>query len=89
MIERSEITLPTAWASALINGDYTSLTRLEVDRCSVIEDNLLREGWSIVSDVEDSDRLTGRYDLYDPDSGFLGGNVTDYVILCAVPDIIL
>lgn len=75
-MKTTTITLPSAWASYLINGDNSGLTRLEQDRA-----DKETEGLNIVGIVEDSKRFTWWYALYDPESGFKGGTVADYIIV--------
>lgn len=83
-VECNTTTLPSYWASALINGDYSGLDDNEAERCRAAVERLAADGWSVVSDEEDSERFTWHYDLYDPDAGCSGGNVCDYVILRSV-----
>ncbi len=90
-IERDTITLPAAWASALINGDYSGFdysNEYEDDaaRCAATEQNLADQGWSIVS-CNDEPRFTCNYRLYDPYADCVGGEVLDYTILRAVADL--
>jgi len=80
-IEVDTVTLPSYWASALVNGDYSSLTTLETAR---LEAELAKLApWYVVDVARDDNgeayepRFTS---LYDPDSGFTGGEVMDYVI---------
>jgi hypothetical protein len=83
-MNRDIITLPASWASALINDDYSGLDDqcpTEAARCRARVDQIAADGWSIVSDVEDSERFTWYYRLYDPGADCDGGNVIDYVIL--------
>lgn len=60
---RSEtIEAPTAWACALVNGDYSSL---DSDECAALRKwrKKLPSDASIVS-VEDGQRFTRQFDLY-------------------------
>jgi len=75
-IETDTITLPAHWACALINGDDEGLCPGEIERI----DALLTDGWYVASDVEDSERFTWSYRLYDPGAPCDGGLVADYVI---------
>jgi Ca2+-binding RTX toxin-like protein len=79
-IEVDTITLPSYWASALINGDYSGLNDGEAQRCKAEVDFLAGAKSYVVSDVEDSQRFTWHYNLYDPEAGVSGGEVMDYVI---------
>jgi hypothetical protein len=44
-IETDTVTLPSYWASALINGDYSGLNDNESSRCDAAVDELARGGW--------------------------------------------
>jgi hypothetical protein len=82
-IEVDEITLPAAWASALVNGDFSGLELSypdEAKRCQLVIDALACRNESIVSTVDDSQRFTWHYDLYDKGAGVSSGTVMDYVI---------
>lgn len=76
-----EVTLPSYWASALVNGDFSGLTVEESIRCRAAIERLAKDGWTIAADVEDSERFTRHYDLYDPLADCSAGNVCDYIIL--------
>lgn len=85
MMEQDTITLPAAWACALINGDYTGFDFScedggEALRCSTTEDELAADGWSIVGRAEDA-FFTNNYRLYDPGASCTGGDVLEYTIL--------
>ena len=88
-METDTITLPAAWACALINGDYTGFdysgNDAEAARCEAAEAALAAEGWSIV-DCAGEARFTNSYRLYDAGADFDGGDVLDYTILRAVAD---
>lgn len=74
-------TMPSAWASALVNGDYSGMDARDIAAC---EAHLARLGHpQIVSTVDDSaGRFTWCFRLY---GGYCdGGDVIDYVAL--VPD---
>jgi hypothetical protein len=78
------ITLPAAWACALINGDYTGFDFScqdggEALRCSTAEDELAAEGWSVVDCGEAY--FTWSYNLYDRGADCSGGEVADYTIV--------
>lgn len=78
-LKTGSITLPSYWASALINGDYSGLEGDEDSRCAKAERKLALQGWSIV-DVGES-YFTNSYYIYDPDSGYSGGSVADYTLI--------
>jgi hypothetical protein len=81
-IETSTITLPSYWACALINGDYSGLEDDECRRCDAAIAELSVDGWEIIDTVENEEpRFTWYYHLYDPGAGVSGGDVIDYVIL--------
>lgn len=89
-IETDTVTLPAAWACALINGDYTGFDyngadEAEAQRCEAAEAALAADGWSIV-DCADEPRFTNMYRLYDAGADFTGGDVLDYTVLRAVAD---
>jgi hypothetical protein len=92
MIETDTITLPAAWASALVNGDYTSFDYDDDDagaaRCEAAEAELAADGWSIADTVGEP-YFTWSYQLYDGGADCSGGEVQDYTILRAVADIAL
>lgn len=78
------ITLPVYWASALINGDFSGITEAcEANAIKEVQANLRAQGWTAVSTVEDSERFTWSYQLYDPSAECVGGTVLDYVIIRA------
>lgn len=79
-IETTEITLPSYWASALINGDDSGMEPHEILAMDAYLERVLDGGWYVVSYIEDSERFTNRYDLYQGDSSIRGGTVMDYVI---------
>ncbi len=72
------ITLPAAWACALINGDYTGLDNDEAQRCENAESDLADCGWSVV-DCGDA-CFTWHYRQYDCGADCSGGDVCDYTI---------
>ena len=83
-METDTYTLPSAWVTALINGDFSGLDDTDPEegaRCRALVEELAARGITIVSDVEDSDRFTWRYQLYDG-ADCTGGNVMDYVAVC-------
>lgn len=79
-MQANTITAPAHWASALVNGDYSGLDDSEVRQLWAWKS---RERVTIVSTVEDSERFTWHYRLYNPFAprGITGGNVLDYVTL--------
>ena len=91
-IETDTITLPSYWASALVNGDYSGLSDdSEVKRVNATIDRLAADGWHVVSTADDDDgnsvepRFTWHYRLYDPGADCSGGEVLDYVLLREAP----
>lgn len=86
-LELTSITLPAAWASALINGDFSGLEEPEAARCKARVAELARDGWTIVDVARDDDgegqepRFTRSYRFYDPDATCTGGDVLDYVLM--------
>ena len=89
MTTTDTITLPSAWASALINGDYSDLKDHadidgydtdEPERCHAFARALAARGGTIVGCVDD-DRFTWSYRLYDAGSPATGGNVCDYTVI--------
>ena len=83
-IETDTITLPEYWASALINGDYSGLEPDEKRRCKQAVADLAKDGWRIVSTMDDAEpRFTRSYGLYDPLGTASAGSVLDYCALKA------
>ena len=81
-IETDIVTLPTYWASALINGDYSGLDDAEAARCEAAEDRLADDGWSVSGPADDVEpRFTWSYGLYDPAADCMGGDVIDYLVI--------
>lgn len=76
------ITAPAAWASALVNGDFSGLDADESTACSRWKQRELSIGESVVSAVDDAEpRFTKSFRLYGGDAE--GGDVIDYVVLSA------
>jgi hypothetical protein len=78
-MNETTVTLPTGWASALINGDTSGMDDAEIELMRETLAPYTRDGWRVV-DVEDSDRFTWYYRLYIPLAECDGGNVSDYVL---------
>ena len=81
--EISTITLPAAWASAIINGDYSGLDYhdpAEAQRCRERVAELRGDGWDIV-DCEDEAHFTWSYRLADPGADCYGGDVLEYAMV--------
>ncbi len=77
------VTLPAHWASALVNGDFSGLDDpLDLAHCERAIERLAAAGLEVVDALEDTERFTWFYALYDPESGAQGGIVCDY--LCAL-----
>lgn len=78
-IEVDTVTLPAAWASALVNGDVSGM---EDDEIAAMEKELARlskDGWEVVSNADDSEPyFTWKYRLYGGTAD--GGEVMDYVV---------
>lgn len=74
------ITAPAAWASALVNGDFSGLDADESTACSRWKQRELSIGESVVSTVDDAEpRFTKSFRLYGGDAE--GGDVLDYVVM--------
>jgi hypothetical protein len=83
------ITLPAAWASALVNGDQSGLDDHECALCAFAERVLASDGLRIVDVARDPDThepcepyFTWRYRIYSQDQSAdapSGGDVLDYV----------
>ena len=80
MTQSTTITLPSYWAAALIDGDTSGMTPSEIDQMDRTLDEL-HAAWTVVSDVENSERFTWSYRLYAPFADCEGGTVMDYVAL--------
>lgn len=73
------ITAPAYWASALVNGDYSSLDVSEASHLRAwMKDNCVVSVLSLAGDDQES-RFTKHYRLYDPLAECSGGDVLDYV----------
>ena len=79
-MEMDTVTLPSYWASALINGDYSSLDAQEGARVKALVAQYAKEGWTF-EDCTDEPRFTWSYDLYDTGATCSGGEVLDYTVL--------
>jgi len=83
-IEIDEVTGPAYWASALVNGDFSSLDDDEESALLEWCDRLERDGWYVVDVARDEEgemiepRFIWRYDLYGGTAR--GGDVCDYVV---------
>lgn len=78
----SELDLPAHWASALVNEDFTGLEEAEADRCAAEARRLADQGWTIADMVEESERFSWGYNLYDDcGSGITGGTVATFIIM--------
>lgn len=74
------VTGPSAWASALVNGDWSGLDDNEMQACADWLSPLSIVGWSVVS-CGDTERFTWSYRLH---GGLAdGGLVVDYTLLKA------
>jgi hypothetical protein len=88
--EISQVTGPSAWASALVNNDYTSFSlnddggAAEIAAIHAFIASLRTDGWRIVDVArgEDGEAIEPRFTwLYDMYGGLAqGGDVVDYVI---------
>jgi hypothetical protein len=72
------LTGPVYWASALVNGDQSSLTADEVTRMNAWLERELQPGESIVS-THAEPRFTWSFRLYGGECD--GGEVIDYVVI--------
>jgi hypothetical protein len=79
IMETDIITLPAYWACALINGDESGMSDEEIAEMDTYLADALRDGWQVVSTVDDSERFTWSYDLYG--GSCAGGDVLDYVVV--------
>jgi hypothetical protein len=83
MIKNDLVTLPAAYASAFVKGDYTGLDRRDAENARALIGLLAEHGWSIIDVAYDANgepcgpRLTWSYRLYG--GLYLGGEVLDYV----------
>jgi hypothetical protein len=85
------ITLPAAWASALINDDLTGLDQQEARLCEFAVRSLARDGLRVFDLADDPEtgepcepRFTWQYRLYSQDHSAdapLGGDVLDYIAI--------
>ena len=73
-----EITAPDYWACYFINGDASGMTDEEIKNADFfIEQNDII---SVIDVVENSERFTCSYDLYDTRACVSGGTVVDYIV---------
>jgi hypothetical protein len=89
------ITLPAAWAAALINDDLTGLDQHEARLCEFAVRSLARDGLRVFDLTDDPDtgapcepRFTWQYRLYSQDTrgdGPSGGDVLEYIAI-ALPE---
>jgi hypothetical protein len=92
-IESTTVTLPAAWASALVNDDLSSLDHHEANLCGFAVRSLARAGLCVIDVARDPDtgdacepRFTWHYRLHSQDptaSAPSGGDVLDYVVVAA------
>jgi hypothetical protein len=69
---------PSYWACYLINGDAGDMSNKELREADLWAED--QSPWYVVDVVEDSERFTNMYDLYNPRSSYRGGDVCDYVL---------
>lgn len=72
------IIAPSHWSSYLINGDASGITEEERAHADAWID---RHGVLDVVACDDSDYFTWHYQVHDPLSEVLGGNVCDFVCI--------
>lgn len=76
MVKFETITLPSHWASYLINGDDSGLD--DAEEAAYIVGTLVREGVRNVVDLDDdSERFTWHYRMYGGTAD--GGTVCDFI----------
>lgn len=84
--EVDHITMPSEWASALVNNDFSGLDDHEADQARMALHRLASEGWEVADVARDEQgeghepRFTWQYQTHAPESPYRGGNVMDYVI---------
>ncbi len=84
-IETDAVTLPSYWASALINGDTSGMDDTEITDMEAELAALSRDGWSVIDVARDDDgeaqepRFTWSFNLYGGNCA--GGDVLDYTII--------
>jgi hypothetical protein len=77
-IDWDHIDLPACWASALVNGDLSSLDEAEARLCVHEVRRLAHLGWRIVGTNNCEPRYTSQYRLYG--GAAEAGHVLTYVI---------
>jgi len=79
-IQKDEVTAPSVWASALVNGDTSGLDDEDEKALNVWADNLEKSGWTVVGVAgEDQEpRFTWSYRQYGGTAK--GGDVLDYIV---------
>lgn len=74
---------PAAWASALLNADWSGLDPAEAARCRALLRDWQRNGWEPVDCGEES-YFSAAYDLHagpEADPLITGGDLADYVLV--------
>lgn len=74
-IDVATLTAPAAWASALVNGDFSGLSDEEERACRAWIEQ--QAPYRVVSTVEDSERFTWHFRLHGGNAE--GGDVVDYI----------
>ncbi len=78
-MESDTVTLPAAWAPALVSGDYSELSESESFRCREARHALECDAWDVVSCGEPY--YTRHLRLYDQESQYDEGSVCDYAVI--------
>jgi hypothetical protein len=90
-IETDTVTAPAIWASALVNGDYSSFSLdddggdAEIAAIEAFVTGLAEDGWQVIDVARDADgeceepHFTWAYALHGGTAS--GGDVLDYTIL--------
>ena len=79
--ETDVVTLPAYWASALINGDFSSFETdaRELEAYLTQVQLLESDGWQVVGIADEEPRFTWNYDRYGGTAR--GGDVVDYIVI--------
>lgn len=78
--EVDTISLPSHWASALVNGDFSGVEDEDARHIELMMSKLGQEGWHVVGTSDEEPRFTNHYQVHNPYSQSHGGEVMDFVI---------
>jgi hypothetical protein len=81
------VVAPEAWACALVNADWSSLSEHEAQLCEAFEADLATDGWAVYDVARDGASgepyepwFTWNYCTYVPGADRDGGMMRDYIV---------